>query len=138
MSGQSLQSISFEEVLEFNRLAIEATEGLYREANNNLLNPGSLHYALEEIQGLVFGQDIYPTVIEKAAILAWRIIVGHVFNDGNKRTAMLSCVTLLELNGYHLQIDFEVKDMALAIANRQIDYQGFVEWLRRKVLPLPE
>jgi death-on-curing protein len=32
------------------------------------------------------GEDLYPTVFEKAAAIAESIIINHPFIDGNKRT----------------------------------------------------
>jgi len=88
-----------------NRSLVDTFGGFYSEADQNLVNPGSLEYALQAIQGLPFGQDPYPTLIEKAAALCWRIITNHVFYDGNKRTGMEVCRQLLELNGHVMRID---------------------------------
>jgi death-on-curing protein len=35
-----------------------------------------------------FGQDIYPTVIEKGVALFHSLVANHAFVDGNKRTAV--------------------------------------------------
>jgi death-on-curing protein len=115
--------------------------GIFFKGNHNLVNPGSLEHVLEEIQGSFFGHEPYPTLVEKAAAICWRIIVNHVFHDGNKRTGMEACRLFLELNGYAMRIDFEVVDMALRIATREVQFPEFVQWVEQRTakisLPLP-
>ena len=106
--------------------------GVFFGGDRNLANPGSLEHVLDEIQGSFFGYEPYPTILEKAAAVAWRIIAGHVFHDGNKRTGMEACRLFLELNGYEMAIDREVIDMALQIASGQIELAEFIHWLRTR------
>ncbi|MBT1165274.1 virulence protein RhuM/Fic/DOC family protein [Bifidobacterium simiarum] len=58
--------------------------------------------ALERIIGAVYqsfaGQDLYPTVEEKAAHLLYFIVKDHPFADGNKRMAAAAFVSFLEGN----------------------------------------
>lgn len=42
-------------------------------------------------------------MLDMAADLAYGIATGHVFLDGNKRTAFLAAVTFLRVNGYKLK-----------------------------------
>jgi death on curing protein len=51
-----------------------------------------------------FGQDMYPTVIEKAAALFHSLISNHAFVDGNKRTAVTAFDHFLLANGLVLGI----------------------------------
>ena len=55
------------------------------------------------------GEEMYPTVGEKAAHLLYFIIKDHPFFDGNKRIAALLFISFLMMNGYHLTNDGEVK-----------------------------
>lgn len=55
------------------------------------------------------GEEIYPTVGEKAANLLYFIIKDHPFFDGNKRVAALLFISFLTMNGYHLTEQGEVK-----------------------------
>jgi len=36
------------------------------------------------------GEDLYPTVVEKASALGFSLIMNHPFVDGNKRTSLCS------------------------------------------------
>lgn len=113
---------------------VVAYGGLYVEGDSNLANPGSLKHtlALVRSQGF-FGHDPYPTVTEKAALLAWRIIRRHVFHDGCKRTGMEACRLMLELNGYEMRIDREVADVAEQIGEGELSFDRLVTWLRARV-----
>ncbi len=101
MAGTS-ETLSLDELVEINRQAIDAFGGSFYAGDNNLINPGTLIYTLDSLDAEVFGNELYPAIEQKAAVLGWNIIVKHVFHDGNKRTGILACITFLELNGYDL------------------------------------
>ena len=129
------KALKFADVLEINRRMIQTFGGIFFEGDDNLGNPGSLEYILEAVQGSLFGYDPYPTLVEKAAALAWRIIAGHVFHDGNKRTGMEACRLLLDLNGYVMRIDAKVVDVAVRIASGKMEFTDLVQWLEVRVAP---
>lgn len=133
----SIEFLEFEEVVEINRRMIAAYGGFFTEGDDNLANPGSLKHILEMIQGSLIGHNPYPTVVEKAAILAWRIIEGHIFHDGNKRTGFESCRLMLDLNGYTMRIDRDVVDMAIQICEGQVSFSDFVQWLKERLVEEP-
>jgi death-on-curing protein len=107
--------------------------GFFAEGDNNLANPGALDYVLTAIRGSFFGHVPYPSLLEKAAALAWHIITRHVFHDGNKRTGMESCRLMLDLNGYTMTIDRELIDVAIGICEGEISFDGFISWLENRV-----
>lgn len=47
-------------------------------------------------------KDLYPGIIDKAACYLRSLSMNHPFHDGNKRTALLSTVIFLEMNGYKI------------------------------------
>lgn len=108
---------TFPQILEFNRDLISRTGGKYVRESQNLLNEASLLWVLGAIQHpLLFNIDPYPTLYDKAALLAWTIINGHVFVDGNKRTGMVSAQVFLDLNDHFVFVtDEEMTDIALRI-----------------------
>lgn len=55
------------------------------------------------------GEDVYPTVAEKAANLLYLIVKDHPFFDGNKRIAALLFIVFLTKNEYGLTKDGEAK-----------------------------
>lgn len=61
---------------------------------------GLVDSACHRPQATVFSADAYPTLLEKAAALLHSLTNNHPFLDGNKRTAWLSTVVFLRLNGH--------------------------------------
>jgi death on curing protein len=47
-----------------------------------------------------FGEDAYPTILEKAVALFHSLTSNHPFHDGNKRTAIIALDDFLVANGY--------------------------------------
>lgn len=68
-------------------------------------NTGSLAGILGNVYQSAFGEDVYPTLEEKAANLLYFIIKNHPFNDGNKRTGAFAFIWFLQQAG----IDFRGK-----------------------------
>lgn len=130
--GSPFKTLIIEDLIEINRRMIEEFGGVYFSEDQNLLFPGSLDHIFDSIQGMVFNVDQYPTIFEKAAGLAWRIIVGHVFHDGNKRTGMEACRLLMEINGYRMKIDMDAVNIALRIAKKEIQFSEFVDWIMER------
>lgn len=128
MDGVS-QTLTIADIVEINRCIINEFGGLFISDNDNLVNPGSLLHVLEEIQGSLFGFNLYPSLFEKAAVLGWRIIKFHVFLDGNKRTGMEACRNFLEINGFDMRIDSSVVDVALGIAKGDVALAEFTNWV---------
>jgi len=134
--GRAFETLTKNEILEINRRMIEEFGGFYLDFNDNLLNPSVLEHVLVEIESSLFGQDLYPEIIQKAGIIAWRINAGHIFYDGNKRTSVEVCRLFLEINGLILKLDLSVIEIAIKIARNEITFQEFIDWLRRNIINL--
>ncbi len=76
-------------------------------------NIGQLDSVLSHIQN----NELYPTIIEKITHMFFSITMFHCFNDGNKRTAIVSCWYFLEKNNYIIK-DFasKMEDIAIWVA----------------------
>jgi death on curing protein len=61
---------------------------------------GLLESPLHKIVEGFGGEDSYPTLFTKAAMVGFSIAQNHVFSDANKRTALETMLLILELNGY--------------------------------------
>ena len=78
----------------------------------------------------VFGQELYSTLEQKAAALMRNIIADHPFIDGNKRTATLAALTLIELNGREfIAKPGELEDFAVRASVEQLDIDAVAAWL---------
>jgi death on curing protein len=79
-------------------------------------------------------QDVYPTLLEKAAVLLERLTKNHPLPDGNKRSAFVAMGMFLEINDQPLRgssTDEDV-DMVERIAASDIDASEIVAWLERR------
>lgn len=78
-------------------------------------------------------QELYPSLLEKAARLAFRLIKNHPFLDGNKRIGILGMLVFLKINEVPLSFsDEELIDYGIGIAASKYSYEDIVEWLRKK------
>ncbi|MDZ7836364.1 MAG: type II toxin-antitoxin system death-on-curing family toxin [Alkalibacterium sp.] len=67
----------------------------------------ALNMCLQSIHLTAFGEEVYPTLEEKAAILFINLVKKHCFHNANKRTAFMTLVYFLRINGQHLSMATE-------------------------------
>lgn len=86
----------------------------------------------------VFGEDVHPTLDEKAAVLLLAVMRNHALADGNKRLAWLVTAAFLELNGVDLVVDdVDAADRFLrSVASGEVDLAGIADWVRPRMHPL--
>jgi len=136
--SRPLKFPSFEDIVKNNRYHLKAAGQRYVGVDN-LKERGSLKWVLDAIQYPLFGVGHYPSLVEKATKLAWTIIGGHVFWDGNKRTGMSVLYIFLRLNGYQLDTtNDEIVEIALRVAKARTEesytYEEFVQWVRDRIV----
>lgn len=93
---------------------------------------GRLEAAIGSMRQEVFGEALYPTIFEKAAVLMRGIIADHPFVDGNKRTGIMAALVFLNLNNLdtsHLT-DKELEDFAVQVAVEHLDIPMIATWLK--------
>jgi len=82
------------------------------------------------------GQELYPTLIDKASALGFSLIMNHPFMDGNKRVGHAALESFLVLNGYEIEASVDEQEkLFLAVAAGQCKRDDFTEWLRQHVIP---
>ncbi len=98
-----------------------------------VVDEGLLQSAVARPQTSLFGDDAYPTLLDKAAALLHSLARNHAFVDGNKRTAWASAWAFLRLNGIDLpdiyNVDF-AEQLVLAAALGEIDWPKIADGLR--------
>jgi death-on-curing protein len=95
---------------------------------------GALEAALAQPRMTFGGQDLYPTLVEKAATLAFSIISNHPFVDGNKRTGHAATEIFLLLNGHEIRASLDEQErIILQIAAGELERFEFTEWLRHHI-----
>ena len=97
--------------------------------------------SIENIYQSYNGEDLYPTVAEKAAHLLYFVIKDHPFYDGNKRIGSLHFIMFLTMNGENLAKNGETKisdraltALALLIAESNPQEKELITSLIRKLL----
>ncbi|MFC6322609.1 type II toxin-antitoxin system death-on-curing family toxin [Companilactobacillus baiquanensis] len=95
-----------------------------------------LDLVIEQPKQVVFGKELYPNIWLKAAFIIQKITKKHIFNDGNKRTALVAGSVFLELNGYELIFtEQEIESLILTITNNEDSETVMIsiaEWLKEK------
>lgn len=60
----------------------------------------ALQMSVNQLDQEVFGKELFPPVLEKAAILLINLTKRHPFHSGKKRTAWVMTDLFLKMNGY--------------------------------------
>ena len=116
-----------EEILAIHDETIEKEGGLL-----GIRDFGLLCSVAEKPRLSLMGQEIYPDVFLKAASLLEGLATYHVFADGNKRSAFMSCATFLGLNGFDLIIAWEdAFSFLLQVAQKQHELREVADWLKK-------
>lgn len=61
---------------------------------------GALESAVARPQMTAFGEEIYQNIFQKAAALMHSLVKNHCFENGNKRTALITTLAFLTINDY--------------------------------------
>jgi death-on-curing protein len=88
-----IKFLTIEQVLRLHDAAIDKFGGLKGVRDLNLLAS-----AIEMPKAAMFGEDLHPTLYDKASAYLFHIVCGHPFNDGNKRTGTGSAYLFLRIN----------------------------------------
>ena len=117
--------LTVDEVIKIHGRLIEKTGGL-----DGLIDRGLLESAVFSISS-GFGEiEVYPTVEEKAARIAFGIVNNHAFLDGNKRIGMLSMLMILRLNQVNIKYtQRELIALGLGVADGSIGYDEILDWI---------
>lgn len=84
------------------------------------------------------GNDLYPTVPEKAAAYGFGIAEAQAFLEGNKRTAAISMLAFLDLNGHEFhQTNEEIEQMFVDLGAGVIGQGEFMGWVCNHAQPKP-
>lgn len=74
----------------------------------------------------------HRTIHSKAAALLHSLIQNHGFVDGNKRSALIVTLLMVERSGYHLHLinDERIDDTVVSVAEGKTDFDALAEWFR--------
>lgn len=118
--------LTTDEILLLHQKLLAATGGL-----DGVRDPGLLESAVYSAMQAFAEEEVYATVEEKAARLAYAITQNHPFCDGNKRIGVLVMLMTLRLNGIGIvYTQKELIDLGLSIANGSRGYEAILAWIR--------
>jgi death-on-curing protein len=128
-----IRYLTLEEILELHRLALEQSGGLA-----GVRDLGGLDSALAQPQMAFGGQDLYPSLGEKAAALGFSLVCNHPFLDGNKRVGHAAMETFLVLNGWELVAGVdEQEQVMLRLAAGDLERDEFTAWMQSHLQQRP-
>ena len=118
--------LTIDEIMELHEKLVAATGG-----SAELRDRGLLESAVYSADASFDDVEIYPTIEEKAARLAYSLISNHAFVDGNKRIGVFVMLMTLKLN--HIKITYtqaELSDLGLDAASGKAEYEDILAWIR--------
>ncbi|MFN5728473.1 MAG: type II toxin-antitoxin system death-on-curing family toxin [Pseudanabaena sp.] len=95
---------------------------------------GALESAIAQPRMTFGGEDLYTTIIDKAAVLGFAIVMNHPFVDGNKRTGHAAMEIFLVLNGLEINACTDEQEaIMLALASGELERDIFTNWLQQSI-----
>lgn len=85
------------------------------------------------------GEELYPDLFMKAAVLLDSLLNNHPFMDDNQRTGISSAALFLQANGWQLTAgNDELVEFTLQAAVSHPDLAVLAEWFQQKSKPSPK
>ena len=126
-----MRYLTIAEVLETYQRVMQQSGGLV-----GIRDLGALESAIAQPYMTFDGNELYPSLAEKAAALGFSLIQNHPFADGNKRTGHATMAAYLVVNDYKISasVDEQV-EVILSVASGKLDREGFTDWLSNHIQP---
>lgn len=126
---RTVRYLTHEEILDIHDLSIERYGGLV-----GVRDAGLLDSALAQPAQSFDGIELYPTLAEKAARLAYGIIKNHPFVDGNKRTGAAALALLLRMNGIGFTPNLDdMLAIIIAVADGSANLEALTDWTKQQI-----
>ena len=117
--------LSTQKVLQLHRFLIQETGGL-----DGIRDEGLFDSAVQGPFATFGGQDLYPSIEEKAAKLGATLTKNHAFLDGNKRIGTYALLIFLDVNGVAMEYsDEDLIALGLGMADGKLEYEGVLDWI---------
>jgi death-on-curing protein len=128
-----MRYLTVREVLNLHDRIIEASGG-----SSGIRDFGALISAVTQPQMHFEERDLYPSPAEKAAALAYSLIMNHPFLDGNKRVGHAAMEVFLILNGHEIRASLdESESIIVSVAAGLADRAALANWVRRHLARRP-
>ena len=120
-----MKPLTVEEVIAINTGIVNATGG-----SVGLRDAGALAMCVAKPFQSFGGKETYADVFTKAAAVLESIARNHPFIDGNKRTAFLTAVRVIERNEYRTHFDNkEVEETMVKIVVEKYSIEIISAWI---------
>jgi death-on-curing protein len=127
-----MKSLTLFQILELHQRLIAESGG-----TSGVRDFGALESAVAQPEMTFAGEDLYPTLIDKAGALAYSLCMNHPFVDGNKRIAHAAMEVLLVLNGFEISASVDEQErLFLDLASGKLSREELIGWLQKKVVPI--
>ncbi len=121
----SIRYLELDEVLRVHERVIRQYGG-----SPEMRDLGLLESAVATPRQTMLGEELYPDVVSKAAILLYLLIKNHPFVDGNKRTGLLCLLRFLAVNGFALDVaDDDLYQFTLDVATSTLSKDAVGAWI---------
>ena len=119
--------LSTQKVMQLHRFLMQVTGGL-----DGLRDEGLFDSAVQSPFATFGGQELYPSIEEKAAKLGVTLAKNHAFLDGNKRIGAYALLIFLDVNGVVMEYsDADLIALGLGMADGSLDYEGVLDWIQQ-------
>ena len=104
--------------------------------SEGLRDPVALAMCAEKPMAAFGGKEMYPTVFLKAAALLESIARNHPFVDGNKRTAFLAALAVVEHNGHTTSFaQKDIEETMVKIVTEKLPIEEVAQWIEKNSIP---
>ncbi len=118
---------SAEEIITIHTAVIRTTGG-----SDGLREAGSLAMCASKPASAFGGKDVYADVFHKAAAVLECLARNHVFVDGNKRTAFMTALCVIERNGHRTFFDnTDIEETMVRIVVDKHSVETIAAWLEK-------
>ena len=119
--------LSTKKIVQLHRFLIQETGGL-----DGLRDEGLLDSAIQGPFVTFDGQELYPSLEQKAAKLGYTLAKNHAFLDGDKRIGTYSLLIFLDVNGIAMEYsDADLIYLGFGIADGSLNYEEVLSWIQQ-------
>lgn len=120
----TIRFISAEEVIAFHDRIVSVTPGV-----KGMPDQGRAQALIHRVLNQHISEDV-DDVFKLAAIHLLAISRGHIFNDGNKRTALFTTLLFLRRNGIEIPGNEAMVDLTVEVAKGNVSVESIVNFFK--------
>lgn len=120
-----IRFLSVSEVRAIHERVIRSSGG-----SRGLRDLAALESAVHQPLATYEGEDLYLSLSEKAAALAFSLVNNHAFVDGNKRIGHAALEVFLVLNGFEIESDVDEQERIFqGLAAGSVTRSDLIAWI---------